>query len=56
LALYFLFVSGRDNVYDDEDPEDKNKSKVISLTESGGTGKFGQENEPCCGWTQLWCK
>ena len=42
-------MSGRDNVCDDEDAKDKNKSKVISHTESGGTGKFGRENEPCCG-------
>jgi len=37
-------VSGSGNVCDDEDPKDKNKSKVISHTESGGTGKFGQKN------------
>jgi hypothetical protein len=50
-----LIVSGRGNVCDDEEPKDKNKTKVISLSESGGTGKFGHENKPCCGWTQLWC-
>jgi hypothetical protein len=55
-GLVFLFVSGSGNVCDDEDPKDKNKCKVIPHTESGDTGKFGQENEPCCGWTQLWCK
>jgi hypothetical protein len=51
--MYFLFVSGRGNVCDHEEPKDKNKSKVISHTERGGAGKFVQENEPCCGWTQL---
>jgi len=51
-----FYASGRGNVCNDKDPKDKNESKVISHTESGGAGKFGQENEHCCGWTHLWCK
>lgn len=55
-CLCVLVISGEGDVHADEEPEDKEERKVISVSESVGVAQIGQGNEHPCGWILLQCK